>query len=135
MKIRFQNLEQEFDGRNGQVFTDNADVLRLLAEMKNVGPPIMFPFIADNGFSLTIGIKGDFGCVQHPRNDGLGPYMMAVDCKATAHCAGDMEFAVGGTLTPIDARYRISFDNIRRVVFDFLATGDRGTAVDWNEFA
>jgi Immunity protein Imm1 len=45
----------------------------------------------------------------------------------------DMEFLVGDTPTPIDGRYRIAFDELREVVAEFVATGERSNRVSWEE--
>ena len=38
---------------------------------------------------------------------------------------------MGGTATPIPARYILSFDELKKVVIYFLETGERINAVSW----
>jgi hypothetical protein len=134
MKITFQHLDDEHDSRNGKLLKDRSTIVELLDALREARPPVMCQFVGDNGFNLTIGIDDDFGCIQHSRNDGLPPYLMAIDPAWRASGSGDMEFVVGGTLTPIEGKYRVPFGMLRDVVLEFMASGDRSETVGWQEF-
>ena len=130
MNTTFQDLEDEHNPRNGQVLSDRPGVLALLSELRIKRPPFMCQFVGENGYNLTVGVDHDFGSVQHSANDGMPPYLMATGPSADEH---EMEFAVGGTATPIDGRYRLSFGIVQEVVATFVATGRRSDSVKWEE--
>jgi hypothetical protein len=46
---------------------------------------------------------------------------------------GDVEFLTANTLTPIPARYILSFDEFKQIALHFLETGERSDAVKWEE--
>lgn len=133
MITTFQDLQNEANPRNGQAINDAAMVATLLGELRVVKPPVGCQLTADNGHNLMIGIEGDFGFAQHSSNDGLPPYMMAVS-RSGASTEDEIEFVVGGTLTPIDGRYRIAFDELVQVVADFVIMGEMSARVLWQEF-
>ena len=134
MKATFQDLQDEGNPRNGTVFSDRETVASLLEELRNVEPPFMCQFTGDNGFNLMIGVAHDFGCAQHSSNDGMPPFLMAVS-KGDSSGDSEMEFLVGDTPTPIDGRYQVAFDELREVVAEFIATGERSNRVPWEELA
>ncbi len=134
MKTTFQDLQNEANFRNGQVFSERAAVVSLLQDLRKLEPPFMCQFTGDNGFNLMVGVADRFGCVQHSSNDGQPPFLMAVS-NAGASGRHDMEFLVGDTPTPIDGRYRITSDELREIVGEFVATGERCTRVSWEELA
>ena len=133
MKVTFQHLDDDHDPRNGKVL-DKPAVIGLLDDLRTTRPPIMCQFVGDNGFNLTIGIDNGFGCIQYSRNDGLPPYIMATDSTPGVSNSTDMEFVVGGTLTPIEGKYRVRFDLVRDVLLEFAQSGERSEAVNWQEF-
>ena len=133
MKLIFQHLDDDHDPRNGKVL-DQTAVIRLLDELRLRQPPTMCQFVGDNGFNLTVGIDNDFGCIQYSRNDGLPPYLMAKDVTRDAADFRDLEFVVGGTLTPIDSQYRVPLNMIKEVLLEFIESGERTEAVAWQEF-
>jgi Immunity protein Imm1 len=132
MNTSFQDLQNDNNPRNGQVFSERATVASLLEDLRKIEPPFMCQFTGDNGFNLMIGVARDFGCVQHSSNDGQPPFLMAVS-NAGASGRHDMEFLVGDTPTPIDGRYRIAFDELRDIVAEFVATGEKSTRASWEE--
>src|SRR5690349_1857407 len=91
MKITFLDLQHDDNPRNGQVLGNHQSILALLDELRGMSTPFMCQFIGDNGHNLTVGIGGDFGCVQYASNDGTPPYLMAY---GTSQDHRDMEFQV-----------------------------------------
>jgi len=68
MNTKFQDLQDEDNPRNGQVFGQRETVISLLQDLQTIEPPFMCQFTGDNGFNLMIGVARDFGCVQHSSN-------------------------------------------------------------------
>lgn len=131
MKVVFHDLEHGDNPQNGKALQSRAELAALFAELRAIRPPFMCEFAGDRGYTLTVGIAGDYGCIQHASNDGSPPYLMAVDMAAMGRA---IEYVVGGTATPIDARYRVSSAAIEQVVAEFIATGERSAVVRWEEF-
>ena len=94
----------------------------------------MCELIGDNGFTLTVGVSNNLGCVQHAPGNGTPPYLMAVGSTETKLNSGDVEFVVGGTATPIDRRYCFPFERVKQIVTYFVETGKRWPGVVWEEF-
>ena len=135
MNAIFQDLQHPRNPCNGKMFNDRRSIVALLDELRHIGPPFMFQLVGDNAFNLTVGIDRDFGCVQYSANDGSPPYLMATATAEGDSNQRDMEFLVGDTLTPIDGRYRLSFNIVMEIVADFVTTGKRSNNVSWREFA
>jgi hypothetical protein len=89
--------------------------------------------VGSNGFTLTVGLSADIGCVQHAPSDGGLPYLMATDPNESHASADDVSFSVGGTDTPIARRYCIPFQRVQQIVAHFMETGNRSPTVDWEE--
>jgi|YelNatPaOPRAMG01_1025707.scaffolds.fasta_scaffold75042_2 hypothetical protein len=134
MKVEFQDLEDRSNPHNGEGFTSVAQVVGLLNELRYSRPPFMCELRGDNGITLTVGLGIDIGCVQYAPSDGNPPYMMAVSPPEVKPYAGEMEFVVGGTATPIDGRYYLPFQNIEQIIAYFMETGGRSPTVAWEEF-
>ena len=134
MNVQFQDLQENDNPRNGEGFADLYELLGLLDELRHSRPPFMCELVGDNGFTLTVGIGGESACIQHARSDGTPPYLMAVDPKPLGSTGEEKEFLVGGTATPIDGRYCLPFAKVKEVVAEFLASGSRSAAVNWEEF-
>ena len=132
MSIRVQDLQNDNHPRNGMVLGDPAEVTELLKSLRASQPPTICELIGDNGYTLTVGVGPDFGCVQHAASDGLPPYLMAVSSAADDR---PMEFVLGGTATPIDGKYRLPFETVANVVAEFVRSGQRSQRVEWVEFA
>jgi hypothetical protein len=45
--------------------------------------------------------------------------------------SGDVEFLAANALTPIAARYVLSFEELRQIALYFLGTGRRSDIVSW----
>jgi hypothetical protein len=133
MNTVFQDLQDQANPRNGQLLRDGREAVSLLNELRQTRQPFMCEFTADNGFNLTVGIAGEFGCVQHSSNDGMPPYLMAIVTTTARPGQADIEFLVGNTTTPIDGRYRLPFGTVAEIVADFVTTGGRHNQVSWEE--
>ena len=134
MNVQFQDLEKDDNPRNGESFANPEELLDLLDELRSSRPPFMCELVGNNGFTLTVGIGGDTGCVQHAPSDGTPPYLMAIDPTTGKSTVEEMEFVVGGTATPIDGRYCLPFATVKDVVAEFAVSGNRSAAVNWEEF-
>ncbi len=134
MNAIFQDLEHDCNPRNGELLTSSQSVTNLLEELRERRPPFMCQFIGNNGFNLTVGIDHDFGCIQHSSSDGIPPCLMAIESKSNRPDGCEMEFLVAGTPTPIDSRYRLSFNTVKTVVAEFVASGIQSSCVVWEEF-
>jgi hypothetical protein len=94
----------------------------------------MLELIGENGFTLTVGVSNDFGCVQHGSSDGLPPYLMAVELSGRRRMVEEIEFLVADTPTPIHGQYCIPIATVNEIVREFAATGKRSSTVSWEEF-
>jgi hypothetical protein len=133
MKVKFQDLEELDNPRNGEHLASASQVVGLLDDLHSSRPPFMCELIGDNGFMLTVGIASEDGCVQYSPSDGNPPYYMAVGSPQLQANMGDVEFTVGGTATPIDRRYCLPFDRVKQIASYFTQTGDRSPDVPWEE--
>jgi hypothetical protein len=134
MHARFQDLEDESNSFNHQAFDSRAAVDSLFEVLRLPRPPFMCQFTGDNGYNLIVGIGDGYGCVQYSSNDGMPPFLMAVDVHGSS-TGRDMEFLVGGTPTPIDGTYRVPIEQVRETVVEFVLTGKKGNAVQWVDLA
>jgi hypothetical protein len=132
MNARFQDLEHENNSRNGQALHDGASVRALLNELRSTQPAFMCQISGDNGFNLIVGIDRDAGCVQHSASNGMPPYLMALSDDED-NDQREMNFLVGGTATPIDGRYRVTYELLAEIVSEFVASGERSNKVSWEE--
>jgi len=132
MTTVFQDLQHEDNPQNGRILSNRDAVLSLLDQLARAERPYMCQFTGDDGFNLLIGIAHDFGCAQHSSNDGQPPFLMATSSIGSSQ-PDDMEFLVGDTPTPIDGRYRLSFDELCEVVAAFVATGEGSSRVSWEQ--
>jgi hypothetical protein len=133
MKATFTDLQDDDNPRNGQPLAGLPQVLQAIDELRAGERPRMCQVTTGNGDILVVGIGRDFGCVQHSRDDGLPPYLMAV-ARVPLPAPDELEFAVGGTMTPIDRRYLIPMDQVADLVAQFVASGEISDAVAWEEF-
>ena len=132
MTVRFQDLQDADNPRNGKIILLTEDLSALLDELNLSRPPFMCELADDNGSTLTVGVGGTIGCVQHGRSDGTVPYLMATENKPQTIVEQDAEFLVGGTLTPIEGKYCLPFDRVKEVIVEF-ASGSISKKVNWEE--
>jgi hypothetical protein len=131
MIVQYRDNQDKSDPRHGALIKDSKNLSDLLDSVRKRSP-----FIAelrgDNDFELVIGIGGDFSCVEHRRIDGDLPYFMAVSAHPPMS-SGEVEFLTANTLTPIQARYILKFEELKEIALHFLTTGGRSGVVSWEE--
>jgi hypothetical protein len=129
MVIHFLNYQDKRDPNHGRAIS-NEDELAILLDQARKARPFIAEFCSPSDFHLTIGIGGNFGCVQHSRVDGDLPYLMAVFHNPPMN-GGCIDFLCGGTPTPIRAKNILSFDELKQILLHFMKTGERSDAVSW----
>jgi hypothetical protein len=130
MRVTFVDLENESNRLNGSVLAREEELADLLTELA-ARSPFVFELRGENGYMLQIGIARAEGCVQHSPVNGDVPYMMAL--ASNRGNGDDVEFALGGTPTPISRRYIMPLERVREIVLHFVQTGNRGPMVGWEE--
>jgi hypothetical protein len=131
MLVRFSDLQDQANPFNGTIIDDSQMLSRILNDCQ-----IRAPFVArldgDNGYELTFGIGRSIGFAQYSRSDGNPPYLMAIgpNLIIVDECS---KFLCGDTPTEIAARYILPAKNLTEVIEHFCRTGDRTTAVSWEE--
>ena len=130
MITRFFDRQDESNVANGALIQSERQLFDLLNRYKS-RTPFFGELESENGYKLLIGI-GPIGCVQYSPVDGRPPYLMAMTPSAETS-RDDLEFLTGNTLTPVSTRYALPFDIVKKVAADFLKTGDRSSAVSWEE--
>ena len=129
MKVVYRNQQEKDDPSNESVIESDAGLVKSLEQARNE-KPFFVRLLGDNGFEVLLRIGGDFGCVQYSGSHGESPNLMAVSTRPPMK-RGYVEFLTSDKPTPGAARYIISFDELKRVVLDFLHTGLRSDAVVW----
>jgi|SRR5579871_1403592 len=131
MTIRYFSHQDQHDPMNGQKIEQRVHLSELLHSRRS-NAPFIAEMTGDNGFQLTAGIGASLCCVQHSLADGSQPYLMAVSPHRPIS-RGCVEFLSANTLTPIAARYVISFDELEKIALHFFDTGERSDIVAWQE--
>jgi hypothetical protein len=126
-------LQDEANPGNNQLLKGWQQVSQLLGDLRATQQPRMCQFTISSRGSLLLGVGRDFGCVQHSPEDGMPPYLMAVS-KTSLPAPDELEFEVGGTMTPIARRYLISIDQVAEIVQRFVTSGELSDAMAWEEF-
>jgi hypothetical protein len=110
--------------------TTAAEVERWLEGLRE-RDPFMFELAGDNGYQLTIGLGKGIGCVQFSKSDGDPPYLVAK--SETLLVTEPQEFSMGGTPTPINPEFCLSFDRVKDIAIYFATTGEKHPAISWDE--
>lgn len=131
--VTFTDLKDDDNPGNNRLLEGELQVSEVLRDLRVAQRPRMCQFTISSRGSVLVGFSREFGCVQYSREDGLPPYLMAVS-RVSLGAPDELEFAVGGTMTPIDRRYLISMDQVAEVVAHFVASGELSDAVVWKEF-
>ena len=131
MNITFEDMACEDNPRNGQILRDASQVLAALNELKHAEPPVLCELLGANGYSLTVGVDNEFGCVQYSANDD-STCLMAL---SQSDDLSDMEYMVGGTPTPIDGRYRLPMHVVEEIITTFVTSGQRSDRSDGTRFS
>jgi hypothetical protein len=133
MKVKYLNLEHKSDPDNNREFLDASDVLSLLeTDHPSRKLPYSFELYGDNEWILDIGIETpSHGFAQLER---LEPWACLVAIDPETADSTNMDYRVGGTLTPISGYYRISAKRIPEIISHFVATGEPSRHISWEEF-
>ena len=134
MKTTFHDIQDESNPLNGSTLQRETDVSglfdSLLKSLKN-RQPFSCEIRGDNGYMLTIGVSVDVGCAQYGSSDGTPPYWMAVGSDRDED--EFVEFLAGDTHTPMPRRNCLPMAMIQAVTADFVTSGQRSRAVEWEE--
>jgi len=95
MIVEFVDCEGGPSLSAGRKISDDNELLQLFSSLQ-FRTPFFFKLKGENGFSLDIGLGYGLGCVQHSRDSGDPPYMMAVNV-AENRSDEYLEFVMGGT--------------------------------------
>jgi hypothetical protein len=131
MIVEFYDRQDELNALNGTRITESDRLLQIIGDLI-ARPPFFCELVGENGYNLLIGVGGMFGCAQYSHDDGTPPYLMATTSEAQRG-KGEIEFMIGGTPTPVPARYCLPFDNLKAIVVHFQTTGDQSPFFDWEE--
>jgi len=133
MLVEFYDRENLGNSRNGDCFSKCDELLLLFEEFRS-REPFFCELVGSNGFNLLIGLGNDVGCAQYSKSNGEPPYLMALaqpplkEGKEEFH-----EFLTGGTPTPVENRYCISYYALTEIVSEFIESGDNSHQIDWKE--
>ena len=129
MNATFQDMQDDRNEKNGSYISDASSFDALLRSFEE-REPFCFLLTGENGFTLTVSWSSQVGSVQFSSCRGEPPYLMAI-IPAAAGKAKFVEFLSGGTPTPIEDRFCLPLDQIRKIVLDFLVYGTRPDSVEW----
>lgn len=132
MIVRYRNHQDKYDVLNERTIAQSTKLVELLHRRRNQRPFVAELF-NDNGFQIVFGISTELCCAEYRRINGDLPYLMAISQHRRMK-RGYVEFLAGGTLTPVAARYIISFEELKEIALHFLQTGERSHTVSWQEF-
>lgn len=129
MKAVF-NHEQDHSPQLDGAIVQNRDELFALLDSFKGKQPFVGELVGDNGYKLMIGIGDQFGCVQYS-NDHV-PYLMAL--APGAHPDEEyVDFLMGNTPSPVPKRNCLPFEKVKEIAAHFIETGERSSAVSWEE--
>lgn len=130
MRVLFFDREDKGNSLNGRAVEESSKLAEILESVRN-RTPFFCELVGENGYNLLLGM-GKIGCAEYSRDDGSGAYLMAVE-PTMKSAEGYIEFLIGGTATPVPARYALPFDVMKQVAVDFLRTGATSQALGWEE--
>jgi hypothetical protein len=131
MKTHFFDLLDNTNPWNGTSIENLAEFQNVLESVRD-RLPFIAELIGDNSFKLTFVLGTTEGCVQFCSVGHEPPYLMAVN-PTLRDSEGEVEFLMGGTLTPVSKRYCLPYDAFVEVVAEFVQTGERKHDVLWEE--
>jgi hypothetical protein len=129
MIVRYLSHQDKYDACNEKAIEQTEELSELLDRRRNQRP-FVAELSGDNGFQIVFGVSTDLCCAEYHRIDGDPPYLMAVSPHRHVK-RGYVEFLAANTLTPIAARYIISFEELKEIALYFLKTGERSGSVSW----
>jgi hypothetical protein len=131
MKVRYKNQQSHADPLNGSEITTVAQLGELLDERRNYSPFIA-RLTGANGYELMIGMGSGVACAQYSLSVGDPPYLVALAPQRRVK-SRLVAFLMNNTPTEIPARFILSFDEVKQIALHFLETGERSSAVSWEE--
>jgi hypothetical protein len=149
MKAEFIDMAK---GRPSHKTVTTWNQMSSLLEESRSREPFLFELVGDQGHTLTVGLAKQVGSVQFAPTNGDSPYLEAVspgspplnekearNPYAAAIRADELagvvpiEFVCAGSATPIPSRYIVPYELVRKIVMDFLQTGQPSPEVFWEE--
>ena len=131
METRLFDRKSKSTALDGKILRDSAAAEELFRSLdKSV--PRFCELVAENGYTLWIGISADIACVQYSRTDGEIPYLMAVR-PPNLEAVPSREFMSGGTATPVSGRFCVPLELGIQIASEFIETGRTGALVSWEE--
>lgn len=127
--MRFYDREDVANPLNGSD-ADSAEALLRLVDAHQERRPF-FAELVGTGFKLLVGVGGPTGCAQYSPANGNVPYLMAVN--PTTGSSSETDFLIGGTPTPVLARYCLPSRVVRELIRHFAETGKPSPMVEWEE--
>jgi hypothetical protein len=105
--------------------------LRKMLENLRQHDPGLVDLVSPAGDCLMIGVGGEHACAQFTQVSGNPPYLMA---RGPADdYDSHIEFARGGTPTPIPLAYILSFSRMVDIAVDFFLNEHLPTTTEWEE--
>ena|SRR5579871_4364674 len=131
MKGVFTDMQDCSSPLEGATVRTREELFALLDSVRD-RQPFICELEGENGYKLALGISKDLAWVQHSPSDDDPPYFVAV---ATAEGSRDeeVEFLMDNTQTPLPKRHCVPFATMREIAACFLETGERSSAVTWEE--
>ncbi len=131
MKTHFFDLLDNANHLNGTSIENLAEFQNVLESVRD-RLPFIAELIGDNGFKLTFVLGTTEGCVQFCSVEPEPPYLIAVNSDVR-DSEEEVEFLMGGTLTPVSIRYCLPYDALVEIVAEFIQTGERKHDMLWEE--
>ena len=131
MTAQFFDRQDPANPMNGATVRNSIELREMLGRLRG-RQPFFAELIDENGFKLLLGIGASEGCVQFSATDGSAPYLMAV-AKNAPRGAGEVEFLIGDTATPVPKRYCLPYDTMVAIAARFADSGQRDLGVDWEQ--
>jgi len=128
MIVTFFDFEDDTNPFNGLAISEPERLAALLDSLR-AREPFIARLVGEN-CHLDIGLGGDIGCVLFEARQP--PLLMAVAAPVD-RSNNEVEFMLGGTLSPVPARYILPFEKMKEIVVHFQRTGERSPMVSWEK--
>ncbi|MEO1245769.1 MAG: Imm1 family immunity protein [Pseudomonadota bacterium] len=131
MKTTFFDRQDTDNPLNGKTINSVSELQEVLTSDRD-RLPFFAELIGENGFRLLLGLGSREGCVQFSSIDGSPPYLMVVS-PDESNSEGDLEFMIGGTVSPVPRRLCVPYETVEKTAAEFVQTGQRGLDIQWKE--